>query len=194
LEDQAKFVIECDDDSVIDLTLANPGSSGGSSRQDKPSRVSRVDFDSAVERKVETTDPCDMRRELARAGGAHSYDPDEQASSIVAEIISLDSAILALTTGRPPNPPWARLSPVPAFVEELRILIRNLATPTDDRVPPFLRIVDADLHWRHYLFWRQRPEVRVETMSWYWRFLLMMTFLRQLTWTCKFKESGLSTI
>ena len=27
LEDQAKFVIECDDDSVIDVTLANPGSS-----------------------------------------------------------------------------------------------------------------------------------------------------------------------
>ena len=27
LEDQAKFVIECDDDSAIDVTLANPGSS-----------------------------------------------------------------------------------------------------------------------------------------------------------------------
>ena len=27
LEAQAKFVIECDDDSVIDVTLANPGSS-----------------------------------------------------------------------------------------------------------------------------------------------------------------------
>jgi len=40
----------------------------------------------------------------------------------------------------------------------------------------------------------QRPEARVEEMSWYWRFLLMMTLLRKLSWTCKFKESGLSTI
>ena len=31
-------------------------------------------------------------------------------------------------------------------------------------------------------------------MSWYWRFLLMMTLLRQLTWTRKFKESELSTM
>jgi hypothetical protein len=103
----------------------------------------------------------------------------------VAEIISLESAILALTMGRPPNPPWARLSSAAAFVEELKILIRYLTTPTDDRVPPFLRIVDADPHWRHYLFGRQRPEARVETMSWYWRFLLMMTLVRQLNWTCK---------
>ena len=27
LEDQAKFVIECDDDCAIEVTLANPGSS-----------------------------------------------------------------------------------------------------------------------------------------------------------------------
>ena len=27
LEDQAKFVIECEDDSAIDVTLVNPGSS-----------------------------------------------------------------------------------------------------------------------------------------------------------------------
>ena len=31
-------------------------------------------------------------------------------------------------------------------------------------------------------------------MSWYWRFLLIMTLVRKLSWTCKFKESGLSTI
>jgi len=31
-------------------------------------------------------------------------------------------------------------------------------------------------------------------MSWYWRFLLMITLVRQLNWTRKFKESGLSTI
>ena len=66
-----------------------------------------------------------------------SYDPDERASSIIAEIISLESAILALTTGRPPNLTRARLSPVPVFVEKLGILIRYLATQTDDRVPPF---------------------------------------------------------
>jgi hypothetical protein len=121
-----------------------------------------------------------------------SYDPDEQPPSIVAEIIGLESAILALTTGRLPNRPWARLSPVPVFVEKLRILIEDLTTPTDGRVPPFLRIVDADPKWRRYLFGRQRPDTRVEEMLWYWRFLLMMTLLRQLTWTRKFKESELS--
>ncbi len=88
----------------------------------------------------------------------------------------------------------ARLSPVPAFVENLRILIEDLTTPADNRVSPFLRIVDADPQWRRYLFGRQRPDTRVEEMSWYWRFLLMMTLLRQLTWTRKFKESELSTI
>ena len=61
-------------------------------------------------------------------------------------------------------------------------------------VPPFFRIIDADPRWRHYLFGRQRPETPVGAMSWYWRFLLMMTLVRQLNWTCKFKESGLSTI
>jgi hypothetical protein len=119
---------------------------------------------------------------------------DERASSIVAEIISFESAILELMTGRPPNRTWARLSPDPAFVEKLRILIEDLTTPTDDRVPPFLRIFDADPQWRRYLFGRQRPEPQIEAMSWYWRFLLMMTLVRKLSWTCKFKESGLSTI
>ena len=89
-----------------------------------------------------------------------SYDADERASSIVAEIISLESAILELVTGSPPNRTWARLSPDPAFVEKLRILIEDLTTPTDDRVPPFLRIFDADQQWRRYLFGRQRPETR----------------------------------
>jgi hypothetical protein len=123
-----------------------------------------------------------------------SYDADERASSIVADVISLESAILGLMTGRSPNRTWARLSPDPAFVEKLRILIEDLTTPTGDRVPPFLRIFDADPHWRRYLFGRQRPETQVEAMSWYWRFLLMMTLVRKLSWTCKFKESGLSTI
>ena len=126
------------------------------------------------------------------------YDPDEKASSIVAEIISLEGAILALTIGRPPNPPWATLSQglssAAAFVEKLRILILYLTTPANDRVPPFLRIVDADPHWRHYLFGRQRPETAVETMSWYWRFLLMMALVRQLNRTRTFKELQQSTI
>jgi hypothetical protein len=100
---------------------------------------------------------------------------------IVGPLISLESAILELMTGRPPNRSWARLSPGPA-------------TPTDDRVPPFLRIFDADPQWRRYLFGRQLPETQFEAMSWYWRFLLMMALVRKLSWTCKFKESGLSTI
>jgi len=44
-----------------------------------------------------------------------------------------------------------------------------LTAPIDDGMQRFLRIVDADLHWRHYLFGRQRPETQVETMSWYIR-------------------------
>jgi hypothetical protein len=72
--------------------------------------------------------------------------------------------------------------------------IEDLTTPTDDRVPPFLRIFDADPQWRRYLFGRQRPETHVEAMSWYRRFLLMMTLVRKLSWTCKFKESGLSAV
>ena len=49
-----------------------------------------------------------------------------------------------------------------------------------DWVPPFFRIIDADQHRRHYLVGSQRPETRVETMSWYCRFLLLMTLARQL--------------
>ena len=66
-----------------------------------------------------------------------SYDPDEKASSILADVISLESAILALTAGFPPDPGWARGSSVQAFFEKLRNLIQYLTTPTDDRVPPF---------------------------------------------------------
>jgi hypothetical protein len=83
-----------------------------------------------------------------------------------------------MLTGRRRNRTWARLSPVPAFVERLRILIEDLTMATDDRVPPFLRIFDADPQWRRYLFGRQRPETQVEATSWYWRFLLMMTLVR----------------
>jgi hypothetical protein len=48
-----------------------------------------------------------------------------------------------------------------------------------------LRLGDADPNWRHYLFGRQRPETPVEAMSWYWRFLLMMTLVRQLNFSNK---------
>ncbi|MBV8968567.1 MAG: TniQ family protein [Verrucomicrobia bacterium] len=109
-----------------------------------------------------------------------SYDPDEKASSILADVMSLESAILALTAGFPPDPRWARGSSAQAFLEKLRKLVQYLTTPADDRVPPFFRIIDADPHLRHYLFGSQRPETRVETMSWYCRFLLMMTLARQL--------------
>jgi hypothetical protein len=88
---------------------------------------------------------------------------------------------LAVTAEHPSNPRWAGRSSVQAFVDELRILIQYLTMPTADRMPLFFQIVDADPHWRHYLFGRQRPETRVETLSWYWRFLLMMTLVRQLT-------------
>jgi hypothetical protein len=33
---------------------------------------------------------------------------------------------------------------------------------------------------RHYLFGRQRPGMRIERLSWYWRFLLMIVLVRQL--------------
>jgi predicted ATPase len=48
----------------------------------------------------------------------------------------------------------------------------------------------AGPHLRYYLVGRQRPETRVETLSWYWRFLLMIIVVRQLS----SRESELSTI
>jgi hypothetical protein len=68
--------------------------------------------------------------------------------------------------------------------------VQHLTTPTDHPLPPFFRMADADPHLRYYLVGRQRPETRVETLSWYWRFLLMIIVVRQPS----SRESELSTI
>ena len=106
--------------------------------------------------------------------------PITNGSPAIASCWKCGSALLSYTAGFPPNPRWAGQSSVQAFFEKLRNRIQYLTTPTDDRVPPFFRIIDADPHRRHYLFGSQRPETRVETMSWYCRFLLLMTLARQL--------------
>jgi len=59
---------------------------------------------------------------------------------------------------------------------------------TDEPLPLFLRIIDADPHCR--LAGRQRLETRIETFSWQWRFLLMIAIARKLT----SKKSGLSVV
>jgi hypothetical protein len=51
-------------------------------------------------------------------------------------------------------------------------------------------MADADPHLRRYLFGGQRPGMRMEALSWYWRFLLMIILARRLN----SRESGLSTI
>jgi hypothetical protein len=58
--------------------------------------------------------------------------------------------------------------------------MQRLTATTDDRVPLFVRVADADPCLRHYLFGRQRPATRIERLSWYWRFLLMIILVRQL--------------
>ena len=40
--------------------------------------------------------------------------------------------------------------------------------------------VDADPHWRGYLFGPQRPGTRMEVMPWYWRLLLLVILVRRL--------------
>ena len=107
-------------------------------------------------------------------------DPESSASSMVVEIIGLESAILTTVAGNPPNPRWAGRLCAKAFTEKLRILMQRLTATTDDRVPLFVRIADADPRLRHYLFGRQRPGMRIERLSWYWRFLLMIVLVRQL--------------
>jgi hypothetical protein len=108
------------------------------------------------------------------------YPFERQVSPMVAEIIDLESAILTVTAGYSPDPRWAGRSSAKTFTEKLRILIQHLTTPADDPPPPFFRIADADPHLRYYLFGRQRPETRLETLSWYWRFLLMIILVRRL--------------
>jgi hypothetical protein len=51
-------------------------------------------------------------------------------------------------------------------------------------------MADADPRLRRYLFGRQRPGTRMEAMSWYRRFLLMIIHVRRLN----SRESGLSTL
>ena len=58
--------------------------------------------------------------------------------------------------------------------------MQRLTTTTDDLLPLFVRMADADPRLRYYLFGRQRPGMRIERLSWYWRFLLMIILVRQL--------------
>jgi hypothetical protein len=106
-------------------------------------------------------------------------DPESSASSMVVEIMCLESAILTMMAGNSPDPRWSGQLCAKAFTEKLRILMQRL-TMTDGRVPLFVRIADADPRLRHYLFGRRRPEMRIERLSWYWRFLLMIILVRRL--------------
>ena len=108
----------------------------------------------------------------------------------MAEIIDLESAILAAVLGKSPEPRWSGRLCAKAFTEKLRFLMQHLMTATNHPLPFFCRIADADPHLRRYLFGRQRPGTRMEAMSWYWRFLLMIIIVRRLN----SRESGLSTI
>ena len=120
------------------------------------------------------------------------YDPEPAASPTVAEIIDLESAILKAVLGKSPDPRWSGRLCAKAFTEKLRFLMRHLTmtSATNDPLPLFCRIADADPHLRRFLFGRQRPGRRMEAMSWYWRFLLMNILVRRLN----SRESGLSTI
>src|SRR4051812_42915054 len=102
----------------------------------------------------------------------------------------LETVILAVAAGHLPEPRRAEPFSGGAFTGKLRLMVQHLTTPTDGPLPPFCRMIDADPRWSHYLVRRQRPEPRVETFSWHWRFLLMIALVRQLG----FQESGLSTI
>jgi hypothetical protein len=68
--------------------------------------------------------------------------------------------------------------------------MQRLTTPIDDPLPLFFRMADADPHLRYYLVGRLRPQTGIETLSWYWRFLLMIILVRQL----RSKEAEPSTI
>ena len=177
--------------------MANPAGKGPSTAAKRPNDARKL---------VPESEPCgnaDPERAAKRVPSLAYRQSRRQAHRrlayvlvriIVGPLISLESAILELMTGRPPNRSWARLSPGPAFVEKLRILIEDLTTPTDGRVPPFLRIFDADPQWRRYLFGRQLPETRVETMFLVLPFSAADDPCAPAELTCKCKESGLSTI
>jgi hypothetical protein len=76
------------------------------------------------------------------------------------------------------------------MISAMRIERRESWTVTNDPLPPFFRIADADPHLCRYLFGRQRPGTRMEALSWCWRFLLMIVLARRL----KSRKSGLATI
>jgi hypothetical protein len=118
------------------------------------------------------------------------YDPESPTSPTVTEIIDLESAFLAAVLGKLPDPRWSGRLCAKAFTEKLRFLMQHLTTATNDLLPLFCRIADADPRLRRYLFGRQRPGMRVVAMSWYWRFLLMIILARRLN----SRKSGLSTI
>jgi hypothetical protein len=101
-------------------------------------------------------------------------------------------SLLTAVLGKSPDPRWSGRLCAKAFTEKLRFLMQHLTmtTATNDPLPLFCRIADADPHLRRYLFGRQRPGTRMEAMSWYWRFLLMIILVRRLN----SRESGLSTI
>jgi hypothetical protein len=122
-----------------------------------------------------------------------SYDPEEKVSSILADVISLESAILALTAGFPPDPRWARGSSVQAFFEKLRNLIQYLTMPADDRMPPF-----SELSMRTHTGVVTFSEVSVRRRG--RDNVLVLPFsaaddpCAPTELTCKFKKLGRSTI
>ena len=83
----------------------------------------------------------------------------------MAEIVALETAILTAVLGKSQDPHWSGRLSAKAFTEKLRFLMQHLTTTTNDPLPLFLRIADADPHLRRYLFGRQRTRTRMEAMS-----------------------------
>ena len=84
----------------------------------------------------------------------------------MAEIIDLESAILAAVLGKSPEPRWSGRLCAKAFTEELRFLMQHLTMTTamNDPLPLFCRIGDADPHLRRYLFGRAASRTRLEAI------------------------------
>ena len=68
------------------------------------------------------------------------------------EIMCLESAILTMVAGNSPDPRWSGQLCAKAFTERLRILMQRLTTTTDDPLPLFVRIADADPRLRSLPF------------------------------------------
>jgi hypothetical protein len=58
--------------------------------------------------------------------------------------------------------------------------MHQLTMPTDGPLPLFFRIAEAHPRLRYYLFGWHRPEARIDTLSWYRRFLLMIILVHEL--------------